>query len=213
MVIAIDGPGGSGKSTIAKLLAKRLSISYLDTGATYRVLTLKCLQENVDFNNLLEVSSYVRNLSIEFIEDKVFLDGEDVTYKIRTPLIDKTVSLVASNPYAREELVYLQRKIVNNKSFVVEGRDITTVVFPHAEYKFYLDASLEERARRRYNQIKDIIKNLTLEEVQEDIKRRDEKDMSRKVSPLKIADDAVYIDTTNLTIEEVLEKILSYIKI
>lgn len=212
MVIAIDGPAGSGKSTIAKLLAQRLNIFYLDTGATYRALTLKVLEDGLDLNESERIVALAKNLDISFSEGKVYLNDRDVSEDIRKPLIDKNISAIAGNSLVRQELVNLQRRIAQNKDCVVEGRDITTVVFPNAEYKFYLDADLKERVKRRYEQMKDKIPDLSYEEVKKDLQKRDEADFNRECGPLRKADDAIYIDTTNMNIEEVIEKIVSYVR-
>ncbi|MCM8823570.1 MAG: (d)CMP kinase [Candidatus Omnitrophica bacterium] len=212
MIIAIDGPAGAGKTTIAKLLAKRLGILYLDTGATYRVLTLKALKENIPLDDALALRDTAINLNVRWEEGKIYLDGEDVTDQIRSPNIDKSISLPVSFKEVREAMVEFQRRLVGTNDAVVEGRDTTTVVFPNADYKFYLDASLDERARRRHSEM--INKNIRveLEEIKHHIAIRDRADLTRDVGPLKRAPDAILIDTTNLTIEEVIGRILSYIK-
>ncbi len=212
MVIAIDGPAGSGKTTIAKFLAQRLNILYLDTGATYRVLTLKALQEKVDLSNEKSLVELVLAMKIRFEGDRVFLEGEDVTDKIRSPEVDKTISLPVSFKKVREEMVSLQRRLVDNKDVVVEGRDTTTVVFPNAEYKFYLDADIDERTKRRQEYLKEKGYFLSYEDVKRQILKRDSADLKREFGALKKADDAVYVDTTSLNIEEVLDTLLSYIR-
>ena len=212
MIIAIDGPAGSGKTTIARLLAKKLGVLYLDTGATYRALTLKALQENIDLAKEESMAILADNLRITLDGDRVFLDGEEVTDKIRSPQIDKNISLPVSFKRVREKMVFLQRKLVENKDAVVEGRDITTVVFPNADYKFYLDADIEERTRRRKQYLQEKGHLLSYSEVKAQILKRDEADFNREFGALKKAEDAIYIDTTSLDIEEVLDVLLSYIK-
>jgi len=207
MVVAIDGPAGSGKTTVAKLLAKKLNFFYLDTGATYRTLTLKVLREGVNLEDKERIEKLAQGLKMKIEEEKVYLDGEDVSHQIRTPLINKTISLIACLPRVRKVMVDTQRRIVGDKDAVVEGRDITTVVFPFAEVKFYLTADFEERVKRRYRELKDKGINLDLEEVKEEMRNRDEADLKREIGGLKIAEDAIYIDTTNLTIEEVRDKL------
>ncbi|MCD6583386.1 MAG: (d)CMP kinase [Candidatus Omnitrophica bacterium] len=211
MIIAIDGPAGSGKSTVAKLLAEKLSFLYLDTGAMYRALTYWLIKNNI--NPCLEerVAEELKKIDIEFKEEKIFLNGEDVSLKIRQPLIEESISPVAKNPQVREIMVIRQREIAKNCSCVAEGRDTTTVVFPYAGVKIYLDADFSERVKRRALDFKK--KNIKIEEnkLREDLRRRDEADITRKVSPLKKAEDAVYIDTTNLKIEEVVAKIYNIV--
>lgn len=203
-IIALDGPSGSGKSTIANLLAKKLKISYLNTGSMYRALTLYFLKNNIkksdDFDkNILE------NINIDINKDKVFLNGEDVRKEIRDKEVTENVSWVSSMPEVRKYLVEMQRNISNNKSIILDGRDIGTVVFPNAKYKFYLTASSYVRAKRRFDQ-KEIDKSF--EEIKEDIEKRDYLDSHREISPLKKADDAIEIDSSDLTISQTIDKII-----
>lgn len=203
-IIALDGPSGSGKSTIANLLAKKLKISYLNTGSMYRALTLYLLENNIkktdDFDkNILE------NINIDINKDKVFLNGKDVSKEIRDKEVTENVSWVSSMPEVREYLVEMQRNISNNKSIILDGRDIGTVVFPNAKYKFYLTASSYVRAKRRFDQ-KEIAKSF--EEIKEDIEKRDYLDSHREISPLKKADDAIEIDSSDLTISQTIDKII-----
>lgn len=211
MIVAIDGPAGSGKTTVAKLLASKLNISYLDTGATYRALTLKALEENADLHDEGALENLAVNLNLRFAGKTVYLDGIDVSGEIRTPLIDKNISLIVSYPGVRSLMVGLQRKIAQGKDFVVEGRDITTVVFPRAEFKFYLDADASVRAQRRFNELKDKGHKIGILEVNADLNKRDDADKNRKVGALRLSKDAVCIDTTKLTIEEVVGQMLGYI--
>ena len=212
MIIAIDGPAGSGKTTVSRLLAKQLGISYLDTGALYRVLTLKALEENINLNDGETLQKLASAMNVKIEGERIYLDDREVTIEIRAPLIDKNISQVASHPQVREVMVNLQRKIAYCKDYVVEGRDITTVVFPHADYKFYLDADFNERLQRRYKELKEKGLSVSWEHLEEQLRKRDEADFTRKVAPLKKAEDAIYIDTTNLTLSEVVNKLLSYIK-
>ena len=207
MTIGIDGPAGSGKTTVAKLLAKKLGISYLDSGATYRSLTLKALNSGTDLTNKNSLKKLANDMDLKFVQEKVYLDGVDVTTKIRTPMIDKNISSIVGYPEVREVMVDLQRKIAVKGDFVIEGRDITTVVFPNSKYKFYLDADSKIRIQRRFKELKDKGLDVALKETEEDLIKRDEADKTRKISPLKISKDAIYIDTTKLSIEETVEVI------
>jgi len=213
MIIAIDGPAGAGKTTVARLLAKKLNIFYLDTGATYRALTFKALKEKIDLDDedALENLAKSLNFQFDFSQGKVFLDGEDITDKIRQPVIDKNISKIAEKPRVREVLVELQRRIAQDKDFVVEGRDTTTVVFPNAQFKFFLDADFYVRLERRFKELKEKGLNISFSEVEKDLKKRDKADLERKVGPLRRAEDAIYIDTTDLSLEEVIEKIIKII--
>jgi len=211
LIVAIDGPGGSGKTTVAKLVAKKLGFFYLDTGAIYRALTLKLMKEGVSLNDPLAVSQAIDRTSIEFRDDRVFLDGEDVTLAIRDPEVDKVVSLVAKIPVVREKLLPLQRELVKGRNSVVEGRDMGTVVFPEAEVKVFLTASLSERASRRWRELLSKGKDASLEDVLNDLKRRDDIDSNRDVAPLKVAPDAVIIDTTYKSVDEVVEEVVQLV--
>jgi cytidylate kinase len=213
-IIAIDGPAGSGKSTVARLVAKRLKLLYVDTGAMYRALTLKAIRERVGLEDGAALAKLARSTRIDLKEEggdlRVFLDGEDVSRPIRDLELTKKVKFVARLPAVRAEMVKLQRKIANRSGAVLEGRDIGTVVFPGARRKFYLDAEFSERARRRFKELKEKgQEGVALAEVEDDVSARDKSDMTRAVGPLKKAHDAVSIDTTNLSIEEVVERILA----
>ncbi|UCD15673.1 MAG: (d)CMP kinase [Candidatus Omnitrophota bacterium] len=212
MIIAIDGPAGSGKTTVAKLLSKRLNISYLDTGATYRVLTLAALENNLNLKDEGALEDLAKKLDLKIEDEKVYLNSTDVSSKIRAPLIDKNISVVVSHERVRVQMVGLQRRIAQGSDFVVEGRDITTVVFPNAQKKFYLDAAFPIRVKRRFRELKERGLAVNFDELKEDLKRRDDADKNREVGPLRISKDAIYIDTTALTLEGVIEAILRHIK-
>lgn len=212
-IVAIDGPAGSGKGTVAKILAHKLNLTYIDTGAMYRAIAYLTLKNNVDITEEDKIIELAKNSKIEFLNDKVYLNGEDVSSKIRTMEVTRIVSPISSIVKLREILVDLQRNMANGLDVIMEGRDITTVVFPNATYKFYLDASIEERARRRFkeNSLKGM--QVTYEEILENIKKRDYNDMHKEVGALIKSDDAIYIDSTNLTIDEVVEKIKQIIEV
>ena len=212
MVVAIDGPSGSGKGTIAKALEEKLNLVNIDTGATYRCIALKMLQNNIDINDEEKIIEISKNLDVKFNDHKVYLDGVDVTKEIRSKEVTSIVSPVSSIIKVRENMVELQRKMANSNDVVLEGRDITTVVLPNADYKFYLDASLESRVERRIKQNKEIGVDMSYEEVYNSMSARDYNDMNKPVGALKRTDDQIYIDSTNMTIEEITNKIISIIK-
>ena len=204
LIVAIDGPAGSGKSTIAKLLAKKYDLTYIDTGAMYRMITLYLLENNIDINDLKEVERVLNTVNLDMQGDKFYLDNVDVSTKIREKRINDNVSKVASIKIVRSNLVDLQRKISNNKDVILDGRDVGTVIFPNAQVKIFLIASPEERARRRYNEFLEKKIEITYDEVLKSIKERDHIDSTRDESPFVKADDAIELDSTNLTIEEVI---------
>lgn len=217
LIIAIDGPAGSGKSTVAREVAKRLGLLYVDTGAMYRALTLKALREDVNINGESALVKLLRRTNIELKMNKdfklsVLLDGEDVSNKIRESFVTDNVKYVARIPKVRKEMLKLQRKAASKGKAVLEGRDIGTVVFPDADKKIYLDASLDERIKRRYNELKQKGHDVTLDGVGKDVITRDHTDKTRETAPLKKADDAVTINTTNLTVTEVAQKIIKEVK-
>jgi len=212
LIIAIDGPAGSGKSTVAKILAKRLGFTYLDTGAMYRALTWKAMQKGVNLKEETALCQLMDQTSIEFqSKDEslhVFVDGVNVTEEIRLPSVTNNVHYISDTPGVRHRMVKLQRKLASEGNTVAEGRDMGTVVFPQAEKKFFLDAEIEERARRRYGEFKPSDNEVTYADVIKDINIRDRRDTTRNNSPLIKSSDAIYINTTKLTIEEVLNLIL-----
>lgn len=211
--IAIDGPSGAGKSTIAKIVAEKMGIDYIDTGAMYRAIGLKMMREGVsrEDDGVEERKEVLARTTIDFDNGVVTLDGEDVSGKIRTPEISIAASDYSRFQEVRDMLVEIQREIGHRKSVVMDGRDIGTNVFTDAQYKFFLTATAEERARRRVTELKEKGEDVSYEETLEDIKKRDYNDTHRKLNPLKKADDAVEIDTTDMTIDEVAGTILETI--
>lgn len=216
MIIAIDGPAGSGKSSVAKIIANKLQFSHINTGAMYRAVALKAGQLNRDLGDEGAIAEVARNQSIQFVPgakgQTVVLDGEDVTSLLRSKQVDQDAAIVASLGEVREILVAKQRDLGATGSIVMEGRDIGTVVFPQAERKFFLDATPEERGKRRYEELQAKNQKVDLNAIVEQIRQRDEKDRNREVSPLVRAKDAIYIDTTNFKLEEVVEQILGWIE-
>lgn len=211
MIIAIDGPAGSGKGTIAHLIAEKLNLVYIDTGAMYRSVALEAIRQNIvnDSEKIIEMS---KNITISFDEaGKTYLNGEDVSEEIRSKEVTSIVSQLSNLVPVREEMVKLQRKLAEGLNVIMEGRDITTVVFPNADYKFYLDASVEERARRRVEQNKDKGIFSDYEEIKQSIIARDYNDMHKEVGALIRTDDQIYIDSTNMQKEEVVNFILEKI--
>ena len=212
-VIAIDGPGGAGKSTIAKRLAKKLNYLHLDTGAMYRAVTLAALKDKISFKAENKLVNLAKKIDITFDEQgEIFLNGENVSEEIRSTEVNKHVSQTAAVKGVRRVLVRKQQHLAQNNRVVMDGRDITTVVLPEAEHKFFLTASLEERAKRRYQEVKSNNKDADFEKIKKSIARRDKLDSEREHSPLKQADDAILVDTTDLSIDEVLEKLLLIIE-
>ena len=211
MIIAIDGPAGSGKSTIAKLIAEDLGLVYLDTGAMYRLVTLKALNDGI-LGNLDKIIKMLDNLNIDIKENGFYLDKIDVSEEIRKPVVSENVSDIAAIREVREKMVDLQRKFSESKNVILDGRDIGTVVFPNADVKIFLVADAKERANRRYKELVAKGENVRIEEIYENILKRDEIDSTRKESPLKKADNAIEVDTTSKNIEEVKNEILNIVR-
>ena len=203
--IAIDGPAGAGKSTVAKQLSERLGILYLDTGAMYRAFAFFCLREGLG-------TAPFERFDLVFEGKRIFLNGEEITSAIRTPEIDKAVSPISANALIREKMVEKQKAIASGNDIVMEGRDICDVVLPDARFKFYLDASVEERARRRWQQNTERSIESSLEDIKKDIIRRDEYDSSREATPLSVSRDAVLVDTTGMDLEDVIGLIISKVR-
>ncbi len=211
MVIAIDGPAGAGKGTIAKMVAERLNLVYIDTGAMYRCIALEALREDI-VNDKDKIIEMCKRINIKLSEDgKTFLNGEDVSEEIRSKEVTSVVSPISSIVPVREELVSIQRSIAEGKNVIMEGRDITTVVFPNADYKFYLDASVEERTRRRVEQNKEKGIFSSYEDIKQSIIDRDYNDMHKEVGALKRTNEQIYINSTNMEKEEVVNFILEKI--
>ncbi len=216
-VVAIDGPSGAGKSTLAKSLAAALGFEYLDTGALYRAAALALRARGVTpEDDDGRIASALNGVSIDFREGRVYLDGRDVSEEIRTKEAGHYSSVFSARKPVRDFLLPLQREFSSangkNRNLVVEGRDMTTVVFPGAWKKFYLDASLRERARRRYEQMAAMGKHISMEDAMEDVALRDSRDSSREIAPLKKGEDAFYLDTTDLSASQVLRKMVEVIK-
>ena len=212
-IVAIDGPAGSGKGTIAAILSERCNLINIDTGATYRCVALAALNNNLNIDDVDKIIELSSKIKIEFTTDKrVLLDGVDVTCEIRSKEVTSIVSPISSIVEVRKNMVDLQRKMAENNDVVMEGRDITTVVLPKAKYKFYLDATLEERAKRRYKQYMEKGIDMSFEEIKENIEKRDYNDMHKEVGSLIRTKDQVYIDSTNMTIEEVANQMIEVIR-
>jgi len=210
--VAIDGPAGAGKSTIAKAVAKRLGIFYVDTGAMYRAIALKSLRSNIPIDQEEEVGQMVQKTEIilEHSEARrVFCDGEEVTEAIRSPEVSRAVSKIAAYPVVRDRLVQLQRQEAERGAVIMDGRDIGTIVLPEADLKIFLTASPEERAHRRWLELCNSGREVSLIEVQQDMEKRDRQDSEREVSPLVPANDALILDTTGLSIQEIVEQIIA----
>lgn len=216
-VVAIDGPASSGKSTIAKNAAKLLNCIYIDSGAMYRAVGLYVHQNGIDIQNEEQVKKSLPEISIKIqnqgdgTDNKIILNSKDVSKAIRQPKISQNASIVAKYGAVRQKLVQLQRKIASNKSVIMDGRDIGTVVFPHADFKFFIIASAQERAKRRWKELREKGEEKPLQEVLDELKWRDKTDSSRKIAPLKRPKDAIEIDTTALSIEEQTNLVCNYI--
>jgi len=212
IIIAIDGPAGSGKSTTARLVAQKLGYIYIDTGAMYRALTLKVIELGIDPNDESSIIKIAENTKIELLYEngnlKVILDGKDVSEKIRSPEVTSLVSIVSAHPKLRDIMVKKQRELGRNGGVVMDGRDIGTVVFPDADLKIFMTADVRERAKRRQKELKAQGFDVEIEKLIKEIEERDKFDSTREIGPLKKADDAIEIDTTNLTIDEQVELVL-----
>lgn len=215
-IVAIDGPAGAGKGTITKQVSEKLGFINIDTGAMYRCVTIEMLEKNIDFNDNEDIEKMLDEIKIDLKnengKDLFFLNGRDVTTEIRTKKVNENVSQISHIPIIRQNMSRLQRKMAIGKKAIMEGRDIGTNVFPDADVKIYLDATPEERANRRYKQNKEAGIESNYDEILENIKFRDYNDKTSKVAPLKMADDAIYLDSTNLNIDEVVEKVISIIR-
>lgn len=211
LTIAIDGPSGAGKSTIAKEVARILSMEYIDTGAMYRALGYKLQKEGVPLDDAASLAAALETTAIDFIKGDIILDGEIINDKIRSPEVSKVASQVSAKFAVREKLVALQKGMAASKSVIMDGRDIGTVVLPHASFKFYITASTRERANRRWKELVEKGETLSLEEVEADIIQRDHNDITREVTPLRKAEDAMEIDTTNMTKEDVVNRIIEVV--
>tara|TARA_A100000164_G_scaffold358428_1_gene370075 strand:- start:528 stop:1199 length:672 start_codon:yes stop_codon:yes gene_type:complete len=213
MIIAIDGPSGSGKSTTARLLAQHLNITHLDTGAMYRVVTWGLKKENIDINDISQINSFLEKINFSYKNaNEIFLNGELVSTDIRKKDITSSVSAVSALNEVRTFLVDIQRKIGKEMDCVIEGRDIGSVVFPKADFKFFLTADIDIRSIRRKNELKKIGEDLSIDEIKASIQKRDLIDSSRDLSPLKRSEDSIEIDSSDITIDEQIEKMIKIIK-
>ena len=215
MIIAIDGPAASGKSTTAIGVAKRLGITYLDTGAMYRAVTFGLIENNIKFDHSSDLENYLKKIKLEFFKTKtktlLHLNGRNITEEIRSSKVTESVSEVSALKIVRSSMVLIQRKMADSNDCILEGRDIGTVVFPNADFKFFLIADEEVRAKRRLNDLRQIGELQSIDKVIHDIIERDYKDSNRVHSPLKKAEDAIIIDTSNLNINEVINKIMNVV--
>jgi len=209
--VAIDGPAGSGKSTISKKICEQIGFTHIDTGAMYRAVTLEALNLGVDLEKE-ESYDFLDSISIEYVDDHIYLNGKPVGREIRSTRVAENVSTVAKMAVVRTKMVSLQQKAAKKGLILMDGRDIGTVVLPDAEVKIFLTASVEERASRRFKENESLGNHEDYKEVLEAIKMRDFKDSNRELNPLRMADDAILVDTTNMTIEEVVNKIIEIIK-
>ena len=215
-IVGIDGPAGSGKGTVTKRVANELGLINIDTGSTYRCVALEALNKKVALEDKEKIIEIAKSISIDIIPnkegDRVYLNEEDVTLAIRSKEVTSIVSQISSINEVRFAMVDLQRKLAQGKNVIMEGRDICTYVFPNADVKIYLDASIEERAKRRFKENQEKKIDMSYEEVYESIRLRDENDMKKEIGALKKAEDSIVIDTTNLSIDEVVERVIRIIK-
>ena len=209
--VAIDGPAGSGKSTISKLLAKKLGYVHIDTGAMYRAITIEAIKRGIDLKDR-NAYGFIDNVDIKYVSDRIYLNGKDVSEEIRMPYVTENVSMVSSIPYVRQRLCDLQRKVAKEGLIVMDGRDIGYNVLPDADVKIFLVASIEERTKRRALELEAKGIQVNFEELKDDLVRRDYADSNRDTSPLKKANDAILLDTTELSIEEVVLEICKLIE-
>ena len=215
LTIALDGPAGSGKSTVTRKVAERMNYLYLNSGSMYRAVTLLASQKGISLHNRTQLVDLVqKQCQIDFTDNgkRTLLNGIDVSEEIRTPDIEQQVVIIAKIPEVRQEMVKQQRRIAKNSGVIAEGRDVTTVVFPNADLKFYITASVEERAKRRFNEFQTKGVDCSFEQIENEIRERDKQDQSRQHSPLRKAEDATIIDTTQVEIYQVVDLILKKIK-
>lgn len=210
--IAIDGPAGAGKSTIAKIIGKKLNLIYINTGSMYRAVTLMALENNIESSDIESLKTLINSMDISFNGNNIIVNGKDLEEAIRMPIINNNVSKYAAVEEVRELLVSMQQNISKKYNVIMDGRDIGTVVLKDAPYKFFITASAEVRAKRRLKELKEKHINIDFEDVLKEIKQRDYIDSNRKINPLKQSEDAILIDTSNFTIEEVVDKICTIIK-
>jgi len=211
LLITIDGPAGAGKTTLSKMLARHLKYRYLDTGALYRAVAYAIRQQDINADDDQALAKVCADLQIEFVEDRLLLDGVDISSRIRTPEITMLASAASARLPVRKALLGLQRKMGQHKGLVAEGRDMGTVVFPEADLKFFLDASIRQRALRRHAQYAEDNNEQSIEDIEKDIRRRDENDSNRDIAPLRPARDAIIIDSTRLPADQVLERMLTHV--
>jgi len=215
-IIAVDGPSGAGKSTVSQKLAERLGYLYIDTGAMYRAAALKAMRAGLDLDNGSALEKIAGQLEIELVKNqdglKIMLDGEDVSQAIRGPDMGMAASKISRHLLIREKMWELQRRLARKGGVVAEGRDVGTVVFPNADFKFFVTASVQERARRRYQELQQRGFKVRLDEILAEVEARDRQDSERELSPLKPAKDSILIDTTSLNVEQAVERILQYIE-
>ena len=210
MLIVLDGPAGSGKSSVSKLIANKLKINYLDTGSMYRMITYYFLSENIMLTPE-NIKQYLDNINISWNGSSLLLNNEDVNKHLRSNEINEAIKIISNNKDVRSKMIILQREIANSGDFVCDGRDLGTVVFPDCQHKFYLTASVDVRANRRYLENQKLGIKGSLEDIKTSIESRDYNDMHREIAPLKQADDAIVIDTDQLSIDQVVDKIISYL--